>query len=79
MTLTRTPRWEARQRNSAQVAFMLLPNRRQRPPKWVWMIRRTRRGPFRWMDTPWHRRVIPVMGRKALAKALHKDARRAES
>ena len=76
MTLTRTPRWEARQRNSAQVAFMMLPNRRQRPPMWVGMIRRTRRGPFRWMDTPWHRRVIPVMARKHKS-VVRVDTRRA--
>lgn len=57
--------FHVRKRHEMRLSMDMLPSRRSRPPVWVRRIRRSRRGSFRWMDTPWHRKVIPVMGRKS--------------
>lgn len=58
-------KFEVRKRHQVRMSMNMLPSHRQKLPPWVYAIRRKRRGPFKWMDTPWHRKMIPMMHRKA--------------
>lgn len=67
--------FEVRKRNQVRLSMNMLPNNRQQLPKWVHAIRRKRRGPWKYLDTPWHRKVAPVMHRKT--KPIKIDVRKA--
>ncbi len=58
-------KFRIRKRHELRLSMTMLPSQRKQPPKWVVTIRRSRRGPWKWMDTPMHRKIIPVMARKA--------------